>query len=144
MTNLENELATVLRELSPEDQLEIIMQIMQKNVRAAATLAVRAHLPLLQQISLLKLVLEMGKSNLTKCMISALFVHRMKAEIFLDILKEKRSAFPVAVNFAAYYFLTYSKLNLGTQINLTTRTELQKLLDETKSTLVIINDREPK
>jgi hypothetical protein len=123
---LENELSKLLRELSPEEKLEIIQQVLQENVRAAAALAARGHLPVLQQTSLLEQLLESGQSNAIKHIVSKVFVHRMGAKVFLHTLYEKHRLFPRSVNLAAYYFLTASKVDSETRV------ALRMLFDKTK------------
>lgn len=126
LPTVENELSRVCRELSPEEKLEIVVHLMEKNVRAAAAIAVRAQLPVPQQLDLLHLVLAPGQTNAIKAMVSEVFAHRMSAEIFLNYLNEKREQFPTGVHFAAYYFL-----GAGT-MNSETRVALRSLLEETK------------
>lgn len=133
LPNLENELSKVLRDLSPEEKLEIIVQVMQKNVRAAAALATRGNLSVSQQTSLLEQLLEAGQSNAIKHMVSEVFVHRMGIKVFLHSLYEKRELFPKSVYFAAYYFLAAGKVDVETRV------ALRALIDETKSSKLATN-----
>jgi hypothetical protein len=124
---VENELSKILRELNQEDKLKIIIQVMQKNVRAAAALTIRGNLSNSQQISLLEMLLEAGKSNAIKHMVLEVFSHRMGSKLFFRLLHKKRKLFPEAVNLAAYYFLGAGKMDIETRIS------LRALVDETKS-----------
>jgi hypothetical protein len=126
LPNLENDLSRVFRDLSAVQQLEIIVQLLQKNVRAAATIAARGHLPVPQQLSLLQHLLESGQTNAIKVMVCDVFAHRMGAEVFANSLGQNCSRFPKSVNFAAYYFLGASKMSTET------RRALQSLLEKTK------------
>jgi hypothetical protein len=134
LTTVENELSKILRELSPEAKLEIIVEVMQRNVRAAAALANRGNLSVLQQISLLRLLLATGQSNAIKYMVSDVFVHRMGIKVFLHLLRENRNLFPESVHLAAYYFLGASKIDSENRIM------LRALLDETKLNKVPASD----
>lgn len=133
LSPLENELSKLLRRLTPEEKLEIIVQVMAKNVRAAAALATRGNLSVLQQTSLLEKLLEGGQSNSIKHIVSEVFVHRMGAKVFLHVLHQKRRSFPAAVNLAAYYFLGAGKFDAQT------RASLRALIDETKSINIASN-----
>ncbi|WP_248767454.1 hypothetical protein [Pseudomonas sp. MWU12-2345] len=126
LPNLENDLAKVLRGLGTEHKLEIIMQIMHKNVRAAAALAARGDLSAEQQILLLQHLLETGGANAMKFMVSDVFVRRMSAKVFFNYLYERRVQFPVEVHFAIYYFLGAGKIDSETRIS------MRALLVETK------------
>jgi len=123
---IENELSVVCRKLPPEERLEIVVQLMKKNVRAAAVIAARAQLPTQQQLSLLHLILEQGQTNTIKAMVSEVFAHRMSAEVFLLHLNERREQFSTGVHFAAYYFLGARTMNLETRL------ALRALLENTK------------
>lgn len=123
---LENELCKILRELTPEEKLEIVHQVLQKNVRAAAALATRGELPVSEQIFLLEKLLEAGQSNAIRHIVSKVFVHRMSSKVFLRTLYEKHRLFPRSVGLAAYYFLSASKVDAETRVAFRT------LIDETK------------
>lgn len=126
LPNVENELSRVCRKLPPEEILKVVIQLMEKNVRAAAAIAVRAQLPVPQQLDLLNIVLAAGQTNAIKALVSEVFAHRMNAEMFLNHLIEKKEQLPTAVHFAAYYFLS------AAVINSETRVAIRELLEETK------------
>ncbi|HBF34032.1 TPA: hypothetical protein DDW35_05665 [Candidatus Sumerlaeota bacterium] len=126
LQNLENELAHIVRKLPAEHKLEVIYQLMPKNVRAAAAIAARGQLPVSQQVLLLQNLLESSGTNAIKVMVYSVFAHRMRAELFLRILKEKQIEFPKGVYFAAYYYL-HSE-NLRPKI----RDELHTLFEATR------------
>jgi hypothetical protein len=123
---VENELSKVCRKLPPQEILGVVVQLMGENVRAAAAIAVRAQLPVAQQLDLLHLVLALGQTNTIKALVSEVFAHRMSAEMFLNQLIEKREQFPVGVHFAAYYFLGAATMSSET------RQAIRALLEETK------------
>jgi hypothetical protein len=110
-SNLENELSKIFRELSEYNQLEIIIQLLQKNVRAAAAIAMRGGISIAQQLSLLQLLLKPGQTNTLKVMVRDVFAHRMGVEVFTRSLEKHCSQFPMSVNLAAYYFLGVGKMN---------------------------------
>jgi hypothetical protein len=85
---VENELSKVCRELPPQEILGIVVQLMGENVRAAAAIAVRAQLPIAQQMELLHLVLTLGQTNKIRVLVSEVFAHRMSAEMFLVQLRK--------------------------------------------------------
>lgn len=123
---VENELSKVCRELPPQEILGVVVQLMGENVRAAAAIAVRAQLPVAQQMELLHLVLTLGQTNKIRVLVSEVFAHRMSAEMFLGQLIEKRELVPKGVHFAAYYFLASAKMSSET------RQAIRGLLEETK------------
>lgn len=128
MSSVENELSKVFRGLSEEEQLEIIAQLIKSNVRAAAAVAARGGISVAQQVSLLQFILKSGQTNTLKVMINDVFAHRLRAEVFVRLLEEHRSQYPVSVNLAAYYFLGVGKMNSRI------RCVLQSLLEATRPT----------
>jgi predicted transcriptional regulator len=125
-STLENELSKIFRELSEEQQLEIISQLLQDNVRVAAAVAVRGGISVAQQILLLQLLLKSGQTNTLKVMVHDVFAHRLGAEVFAHSLEKHRSQYPASVNLAAYYFLGAGKMSSKT------RGVLQSLLEATR------------
>lgn len=114
-SSLENELSKLFRSLSEEQQLEIIAQLLSRNVRAAAAVAARGGVSAAQQIVLLHSLLESGQTNALKVMIHDLFANRMGAEVFARSLEEHRYRYPESVNFAAYYYLGAGKMSSKTR-----------------------------
>lgn len=125
-SDLENELSRLFRGLSEEEQLEIIVQLLQVNVRTAAAVAARGGMSAAQQIVLLQLLLESGQSNSLKVMVHDVFAHRMSAEVFARSIEKHRSKYPESVNLAAYYFLGAGKMSSKT------RGVLKSLLEATR------------
>ncbi|UCV08558.1 hypothetical protein [Dechloromonas denitrificans] len=126
LPNLENELSKVFRRLSEEEQLEIILLLMKKNVRAAAAIATRGHFPVGHQQLLLQIVLDSGETNAIKVMVRDVFARRMSANVFARCLRRNMSQLPKSVHFAAYYFLGAKKTDPKTYAM------LQKLHEETR------------
>lgn len=114
-SGLENELSKVFRGLPEVQQQEIIAQLLQGNVRLAAAVAARGGISGAQQIVLLRLLLESGRSNALKVMIQDLFAHRMGAKVFARVLQEYRSRYSDSVHLAAYYFLGSAKMSSKTR-----------------------------
>ena len=126
VSDVENDLLKVCRNLPPEEILGVVVQLIAQNVQAAAAIAVRAQLPVPQQLSLLHLALALGQTNTIKILVSKVFAHRMKAEVFFDCLTEKRDQFTNEVHLAAYYFLCAATMNPKARI------AIRALLEETK------------
>ncbi len=126
VSTVENELSKVCRKLPPQEMLEVVVQLMGGNVRAAAAIAVRAQLPVAQQLELLHLALMSGQTNTIKVLVSEVFSYRMSAEMFLGQLIEKRELAPSSVHFAAYYFLATATMSSET------RQAIRGLIEETK------------
>ena len=124
-SNLENELSRIFRELPEENQLEIIIQLLQKNTRTAAAISVRGRISVPQQLSLLQLLLKSGQTNTLKIMVREVFAHRMGVKMFTRSLEKHCSQFPKSVNLAAYYFLGVGKMSSKN------RGVLQSLLEAT-------------
>ena len=126
LPNLENELSKVFRRLSAEEQLEIILLLMKKNVRVAAAIAARGHFPVGNQQQLLQIVLESGETNTIKVMVRNVFACRMSSNVFARCLAKNIAKLSKSVHFAAYYFLGVRKTNSKTHII------LQKIREETR------------
>lgn len=111
ISSLENELCEVFRNLSKQHQLEVIFELLQNNVRLAATIAARGQICRAQQSQLLHFLLKSNKTNSLKVMICDVFAHRMKASVFARLLEEHRSKYPTSVFLAAYYFLGAAEMS---------------------------------
>lgn len=127
LSNLENDLAKATRLLTSEQKLDIVMQLVnEQRVRSAAAIAVRGQLGVREQYVLLQLILELGKSNLIRVMVSDLFVHRLSNKLIVRSLKNAEKKLPKSVNFAAYYFLG------GGNLSPALREEVRSIYERTK------------
>jgi hypothetical protein len=110
-STVENELSRVFRKLSEQQQSEIISDLLNNNVRAAAAVAARGGISVRQQRQLFQLLLESGQTNALKVMVHDVFANRMSADVFFRILEKNGFLHPEGVHLAAYYFLGSGTMN---------------------------------
>lgn len=100
----ENDLCRIVRPLSGEKKLYIIEKISRSNVRLAASVASRIHLPVEQQLTLLSRLISGGESNAIKQFAVRLFVFRLSAKAILGVLRNLKNEYPDGVRLMAYYY----------------------------------------
>ena len=131
LPNIENNLCKVIRVLKPNEKLEIILQVMQKNVRAAAALANRGHLPTYQQFILLQILLDSGYSNAIRYLVLDFFIYRMSPRKLYNYLYSRKYIYNRSISFLVYYFLGRAN------INKIIREKFEKILIETRNNCCI-------
>ncbi|MFV0549942.1 MAG: hypothetical protein ACK5M5_14680 [Limnobaculum xujianqingii] len=103
-TNDENSLCSTMRHLSGEEKLTIIERLGNSNVRLAASIAARVHLPVDQQLVLLSHILCGGKSNAIKQFTIGLFAYRLSTKKVIRLLMALNDKYPDSVKLMAYYY----------------------------------------
>ena len=105
----ENDLCRVVRNLPGEKKLEVVEKLRGKNVRLAASVGARTHLPIEQQLTLVRHVLNDGESNSIKQLVMGLFVFRLSPKMMVRVLVELKCEYPDSVRLMAYYYMNSFK-----------------------------------
>lgn len=103
--NEENELCRMVRALPGEKKLELVEKFGDSNVRLAASIASRVHLPIKQQLILISHVVSSGRSNAIKQFTVGFFVFRLSAKAVLRTLLRLKDKYPESVGLMAYYYM---------------------------------------
>ncbi len=105
-TREENELCRMARLLSGEERLGVIEKLGGSNVRLAASVASRVHLPVEQQLTLISHIVSDGKSNAIKQFTIDFFVFRLSAKVIFRVLVGLKHKYPDSVKLMAYYYVS--------------------------------------